>query len=86
MIEGLKAEREALKTELKTENDMEVDVKPTSKRGREEEEKLKFEPKEQEKEPRAIATNSRVSRWQMEPKTKSVAWGVAAFLFGAGAV
>ncbi|KAK0450194.1 hypothetical protein EV421DRAFT_1990956 [Armillaria borealis] len=86
LIEGLKAEREALKTELKTENDMDVDVKPASKRGREEEEKLKFEPKEQETEPRVIATNSRVSRWQMEPKTKSVAWGVAAFLFGAGAV
>lgn len=85
LIEGLKAEREALKTEPKTENDMDVDIKPTSKRGREEE-KLKFEPKEQEKEPRAIATNSRVGRWQMEPQTKSVAWGVAAFLFGAGAV
>ncbi|KAK0469779.1 uncharacterized protein EV420DRAFT_1616276 [Desarmillaria tabescens] len=86
LIEGLKAERGALKTELKTESDMDVDVKPKSKRGREEEEVLKFEPKEQETEPRVIATNSRVSRWQMEPKTKSVAWGVAAFLFGAGAV
>ncbi|KAG7451137.1 uncharacterized protein BT62DRAFT_400267 [Guyanagaster necrorhizus] len=84
LIEGLKAQRDALKTE--TENDMDVDVKPKGKRGREEEETLKFEPKEQETEPRVFATNTRVSRWKMEPQTKSMAWGVAAFLFGAGAV
>lgn len=53
----------------------------------EEEEKLKFDfDKEPEVGERAIATNKRVSRFQLEPETKSLAWGVAAFVFGAGAV
>jgi len=55
-----------------------------SKRSREEEEgPLQFEFKEPEVGERAIVTNKRV--W-MEPRTKSVAWGVAAFAIGMGAV
>lgn len=66
----------------------EVEEAPaTLKRAREEEEEvLRFEFKEPEIGERAIATNKRVSRFQMEPRTKSFAWGVAAFAVGMGAV
>lgn len=56
------------------------------KREREEGEPLKFEFKEPETQERAIATNSRVNRFNLEPRTKSFAWGVAAFAVGMGAV
>ena len=60
------------------------------KRDREEEgeekEELRFNFKEPETEERQIATNKRVSGFQLEPRTKSVAWGVAAFAIGMGAV
>jgi len=58
-----------------------------SKRVREEEsEPLQFQFKEPEVGERAIATNRRVGFFQMEPRTKSVAWGIAAFAVGMGAV
>jgi len=60
------------------------------KRVREDEEApLQFqfsEPQEQETEERQIATNSRVEKWRLNPGTKRVAWGVAAFAAGLGAV
>jgi hypothetical protein len=57
------------------------------KRAREEEsEALQFQFKEPEVGERAIATNKRVGFFQMEPRTKSVAWGLAAFAVGMGAV
>ena len=59
----------------------------SKKREREDEDQpLAFEFKEPEKEERAIATNSRVTRFTLEPRTKSFAWGVAAFAVGMGAV
>ncbi|KAF8920293.1 hypothetical protein CPB85DRAFT_1510094 [Mucidula mucida] len=83
LINGLKAQREEA---LAEEDDIDMEYPSMSKRSREDEKPLKFEPKRQEVESRAIATNRRVSRFHLEPKTKSVAWGVAAFVFGAGAV
>ena len=55
------------------------------KRAREEE-ALKFDFKEPEVGERAIATNRRVGVFRMEPRTKAMAWGIAAFAFGLGAV
>ncbi|KAH7884501.1 hypothetical protein F5I97DRAFT_1889960 [Phlebopus sp. FC_14] len=84
LIERLKAEREAPM--------MEVDSAPAPlKRVREdddeqEKEQLRFNFKEPETEERQIATNRRVSRFHLEPKQKSFAWGVAAFAIGMGAV
>lgn len=77
LIQGLKAQRAAAQ-------DMDTDT-TKSKRTREEEQALTFNPKPQEIEPRAIATNRRVSRFQMEPKTKSAAWGAAVFVVGVAA-
>jgi len=57
------------------------------KREREDEdEPLKFNFKEPENVERAISTNRRVGRFNMEPRTKSFAWGLAAFAVGMGAV
>ncbi|KAJ2936667.1 hypothetical protein H1R20_g425, partial [Candolleomyces eurysporus] len=57
------------------------------KRARQDEdEPLKFQFKEPEAEERQIATNRRVGRFNMEPRTKSIAWGLAAFAVGMGAV
>ncbi|KAF9236260.1 hypothetical protein BU15DRAFT_50306 [Melanogaster broomeanus] len=85
LIERLKAEREPAK--------MMTDEAPApapSKRAREDEEEmrqeLRFEFKEPEIEERQIATNKRVSRFKLEPRQKSFAWGVAAFAIGMGAV
>jgi hypothetical protein len=64
----------------------EKEAPTTLKRAREEEEVLQFKFKEPEAGERAIATNKRISRFQMEPRTKSFAWGVAAFAVGMGAV
>ncbi|EGN98710.1 hypothetical protein SERLA73DRAFT_152557 [Serpula lacrymans var. lacrymans S7.3] len=98
LIDGLKAKREAAKKKtedvvMDTEMDMEAeaeDAAPASvvKRPREEEEQqpLQFEFKEPEVEERQIATNKRVGMFQMGPKKKSFAWGVAAFAVGLGAV
>ena len=90
LIERLKAERDLQK--MQTEEPV-PDVAPVPaplKREREEEEEkkeeLRFNFKEPETEERQIATNKRVSRFQLEPRTKSVAWGVAAFAIGMGAV
>ena len=88
LIERLKAERDLQK--MQTEEPM-PDTVPPLKREREEEdeekkEELQFNFKEPETEERQIATNKRVSRFQLEPRTKSVAWGVAAFAIGMGAV
>lgn len=83
LIERLKAERHA-----KT-MDMDEVVNGASKRAREEEggkDELRFNFKEPETEERKIATNKRVSRFRLEPRQKSFAWGVAAFAIGMGAV
>jgi hypothetical protein len=93
------AEQKQLIADLKTKRDkdirskavneadesMEEDAPATLKRIREDEE-LRFDFKEPEVGERTIATNSRVSRFQMEPRTRSFAWGVAAFAVGMGAV
>lgn len=75
LIKHLKAQRDTMST---------GDEDGKSKRSREDEEApLQFEFKEPEVGQRTIVTNKRV--W-MEPRTKSVAWGVAAFAVGLGAV
>jgi hypothetical protein len=86
LIEDLKAQRDvALKS-----SDMAVDgsEKLVAKRSREEEEeeRLRFNFKEPEVGERAIATNRRISGYFEEPRRRSLAWGVAAFAFGVGAV
>jgi len=79
MIENLKAQRDALMKDGE-------DSLAKHKRTREDEEPLQFDFKEPEAEERAIATNRRVSRFRLEPRHKSVAWGLAAFAVGLGAV
>lgn len=79
LINNLKAQRELAALEDAEE------TKP--KRAREEEEEpLTFEFKEPEVGERTIATNRRVGFFHMQPRTKSVAWGVAAFAIGMGAM
>lgn len=80
LINKLKAQRA-----LDSETLIEVDDKK-SKRVREEEGPLTFKFKEPEVGERAVITNKRVGRFNMEPRTKSVVWGVAAFAIGMGAV
>ncbi|KAF5342456.1 hypothetical protein D9611_001882 [Ephemerocybe angulata] len=75
--------------EEEEEEEVEEDEGPSKlKRARvDEDEPLKFEFKEPESEERQIATNRRVGgRFEMEPRTKSIAWGLAAFAVGMGAV
>lgn len=91
LIEDLKAKRDAdtrSKPVIDFDESMEEEDTPaTLKRGREDEEELRFDfNKESEVGERTIATNRRVARFQMEPRTKSFAWGVAAFAVGMGAV
>jgi hypothetical protein len=82
MIDGLKAQRKAA-----TKSAMLEDGTAGPKRVRDDvEEKLLFDFKEPEVGDRAIATNRRVSRFHLEPRQKSFAWGVAVFAFGMGAV
>jgi hypothetical protein len=81
MIENLKAARDSLMQDVGDE-----DGPSKLKRAREEEAPLQFEFKEPEVEERAIATNRRVSRFHLEPRQKSVAWGLAAFAVGLGVV
>lgn len=58
----------------------------SKKREREDDdEPLTFDFKEPDKEERAIATNRRIN-FNLEPRTKSFAWGVVAFAVGMGAV
>ena len=58
----------------------------SKKREREDEDQpLAFDFKEPEKEERVIATNRRIN-FNLEPRTKSFAWGVIAFAVGMGAV
>jgi hypothetical protein len=98
LIQDLKDKRDAAKkAQVETEEGMDVGGDESSssshlsttrkKREREkEDEPLKFDFKEPEKEERAISTNRRVSGFHMEPRTKSFAWGLAAFAVGMGAV
>jgi len=90
LIEDLKVKRDAdLRSVVNgVDEPMEtvVDAPATLKRVREDKEELRFDFKEPEVGERAISTNRRVSRFQMEPRTKSFAWGVAAFAVGMGAV
>ncbi|KIK63133.1 hypothetical protein GYMLUDRAFT_482052 [Collybiopsis luxurians FD-317 M1] len=85
LIENLKAKRDAaLKS---SEGEMDDSEKVPVKRSREEgEEALRFNFREPEVGERAIATNRRISGYFEEPRRKSLAWGVAAFAFGVGAV
>jgi hypothetical protein len=97
LIQDLKDKRDAArKAQVDTEEGMDVGDESSSsshlsttgkKREREnEDEPLKFDFKEPEKDERTISTNRRVSRFNMEPRTKSFAWGLAAFAVGMGAV
>lgn len=98
LIQDLKNKRDAVrKAQVEAEEEMDVGVNesPSSsyssttgkKREREDENQpLKFDFKEPEKEERAISTNRRVGRFNMEPRTRSFAWGLAAFAVGMGAV
>lgn len=93
LIKNLKKQRNAAPTTTTItvtegdETEVVVEMPTKLKRVREDEEQpLKFEFKEPEVGERAIATNNRVGRFQMEPRTKSFVWGVAAFAFGLSAV
>ncbi|KAF8896400.1 hypothetical protein BD779DRAFT_1618471 [Infundibulicybe gibba] len=97
MIEDLKAQRDAAAAkrassiqsaeEEEAEEGEEEDDSANLKRAREEEtQELKFNFREPEVGERNIASNSRVGRFQMEPRTKSFAWGMAAFAVGMGAI
>jgi len=87
MIKDLKAQRDAVMRGSAAPEDTEVDGAAKLKRARDEaEEGLVFDFKEPEVGERAIATNRRVSRFHLEPRQKSFAWGVAVFAFGMGAV
>ncbi|KAJ7593051.1 hypothetical protein C8J56DRAFT_1045487 [Mycena floridula] len=80
LIRGLKAQRQSPKKRSPSKENCQV------KRSRpEDEDQPQFEFKEPEVGERAIATNKRVGLFK-EPTHKSVAWGVAAFVFGAGAI
>ena len=82
LIEDLKQKRNQEEGQMDTE-----EPSSSKKRDREEGDKpLEFQFKEPETEERAIATNSRVGRFHLEPRAKSFAWGVAAFAVGMGAV
>lgn len=81
LITKLKAQRA-----LDNETLIEVDEKKPKRVREEEEGPLTFEFKEPEVGERAVVTNRRVGRFNMEPRTKSVAWGVAAFAIGMGAM
>ncbi|KAE9407702.1 hypothetical protein BT96DRAFT_82104 [Gymnopus androsaceus JB14] len=78
LIEDLKAKRDAAESGSQP---------AVVKRSREEEEEaLRFNFKEPEVGERAIATNRRVGGYFEEPRHQSLAWGIAAFAFGIGAV
>jgi hypothetical protein len=84
LIENLKAQRDAAQKEDDGE-------KMATKRAREdveEEERLKFDFKEPEIGERAIATNRRVPGYfeRLPPQRQGLAVGVAAFVFGVGAM
>ncbi|KAJ3713669.1 hypothetical protein EV361DRAFT_869755 [Lentinula raphanica] len=86
LIEDLKAKRNAAMKA--SDGQIDESEKPVVKRAREEEEEaiVRFNFKEPEIGERAIATNRRVEGYFEEPRRKSLAWGVAAFAFGLGAV
>lgn len=97
LIADLKAQRDAKKLaeqqqqeedeSMESGDSDEVDGPSKLKRAREEDEPaFKFEFKEPEVVERPVATNSRVRRFTLEPRTKSFAWGLAAFAVGMGAV
>jgi hypothetical protein len=96
LIQDLKDKRDALRKAQAKVEDMDVADESSSslhssttgkKREREDEdEPLKFDFKEPERTERVISTNRRASRFNMEPRTKSFAWGLAAFAVGMGAV
>lgn len=85
LIQKLKEAKQA--QAAKMDEDMEEEQTLKVKRAREEENPpLLFEFKEPEVGERAIATNQRVGYFNMRPQTKSVAWGIAAFAIGMGAM
>ena len=97
LIADLKAQRDAKKLaeqqqqeedeSMESGDSDEVDGPSKLKRAREEDgPAFKFEFKEPEVVERPVATNSRVRRFTLEPRTKSFAWGLAAFAVGMGAV
>ncbi|KAG5647390.1 hypothetical protein DXG03_000460 [Asterophora parasitica] len=49
------------------------------------EEAIQFNPKEPEIGERVIATNRRVGRFELQPRTKQLFWGATVFAFGLGA-
>lgn len=88
-IENGKEDQTVENRKMKDDADEEVSLTSTpasKKRTRDEEEhEYKLDFKEPEIGERKIVTNRRV-RFQLEPRTRSFAWGVAAFAVGMGAV
>ncbi|KAF9223924.1 hypothetical protein BS17DRAFT_733807 [Gyrodon lividus] len=85
LIERLKAEREPTKMEMDV-TSAPAPLKRTREDEEEEKDELRFNFKEPVPEGRQIATNKRLSKFKLEPRQKSFAWGVAAFAIGMGAV
>ncbi|KAG5638890.1 hypothetical protein H0H81_008949 [Sphagnurus paluster] len=99
LVQKLKAERDAAKKQEHEVADEDEDeeseaaaespstgVKRVRKDEDEELKTIPFNPKEPEVGERAIATNARVGRFQLQPRTRQLAWGAAVFAFGMGAV
>ena len=84
LVAGLKAEMGKGEEEEEAMDEAESISARAKKRSRDDDEAPRFEFQEPENEERAIATNVRVRGW--EPRSKSVAWGLAAFAVGMGAV
>jgi hypothetical protein len=80
------AEQLHLIADLKSRRDVDAASHKTKRSRDEQEFPTELNLKEPEVGERAIATNKRVSRFHLEPRQKSFAWGVAAFAFGLGAV
>ena len=89
LIQDLKAKRDAAKAVIADDMDVSESASSSStkKRNLEEvEQPLQFDFKEPENEERAVVTNRRAGRFNLEPRNKAAAWGFAAFAVGMGAM
>ena len=89
LIQDLKAKRDAAKAVIAYDMDVSESASSSStkKRNLEEvEQPLQFDFKEPENEERAVVTNRRAGRFNLEPRNKAAAWGFAAFAVGMGAM
>jgi len=85
--EKLRAKEELVDEEMEESEEESQEPAKLKRIRQEEEEQLTFNFKEPETEERQIASNRRVEgRFNLQPRAKSLAWGIAAFPVGMGAV